>query len=855
MRRVTAAGAGSRLRGERSTMGEEKRTAPPPTSSSSSASSSAEDDAGRAASRLFRSKAVTGRRPHAYSTSAAAAAATGGVAGEGGGAVMERLDSDGTMNSGGDSDSSEEIHYGPGFVSRLKSRYMSVALRSSTRGSTGILRRTASLEDFLEKDKEETRIEIYDKVPSSKAHQQGRHHRRSDDVPDSSAASKERRKHPASPTKYGSSKTRRDSIKRAQSVEVLSISEQSSGTSSSGSSELSSPTRQHRLPMRYIFEPPAQSPPQGGVEAPPPLPPKGERSIDKVVNSLANDVAVVDKTGPPSRPSVAQPPPLVRAIDASAGRRPLYKRRSSSLLFGVEEKELPAPDTVKETRKIFESRSGRAPVPSYRTLGVKSKSATALYPSRSRSVDGRLARRDPEDSVQTRQQSAISSSQQRQSRPSQSVAPQPSPRGPAATAVASAALASSSKPSLPSKPAHLTPTKTSTHRTSHGNSPSSYAPAPFRKKSEESVTAGIVSVSSFVVPPLRHIKGETPPKKEEDQLGAERYSRLAREELDKDDEGIKLVSSDSISRIRQGGNSVSFNFKGNANGAGNRNYLPKSGGSLDKENSVGRQVGVIRPITREVINKNHANNAKSSAVDKTEKPKEVIYLERQSVKQPTKSWTSTEPSGKSDRAGKHEFSDRSNKPKPLEEHTVMPVKVEPKKDEKNEVLLVSRRDLPSSPKLLKRQEKVEEVEERRELAVSKSEKKPRPPSSSFERVSEARNGHHDGVEDGAKRDKEIISSRHERERLTSPPPPSLQATSASGGGSYRDSWKKRTEEQNTMVFNFVNSEKEVSHIENDGRDITKRNSSSGKAKKKRNLALAKVRKEFPPPPRSHRKYF
>ena len=59
-------------------------------------------------------------------------------------------DSDGMMGSGGESDSSEEIHYGPGFVSRLKSRYMSVALRGSARSNLGSLRRTASLEDFLE---------------------------------------------------------------------------------------------------------------------------------------------------------------------------------------------------------------------------------------------------------------------------------------------------------------------------------------------------------------------------------------------------------------------------------------------------------------------------------------------------------------------------------------------------------------------------------------------------------------------------------------------------------------------------------------------------------------------------------
>ena len=69
-------------------------------------------------------------------------------------------DSDGMMGSGGESDSSEEIHYGPGFVSRLKSRYMSVALRGSARGSLGSLRRTASLEDFLELDKNRSEEEV-----------------------------------------------------------------------------------------------------------------------------------------------------------------------------------------------------------------------------------------------------------------------------------------------------------------------------------------------------------------------------------------------------------------------------------------------------------------------------------------------------------------------------------------------------------------------------------------------------------------------------------------------------------------------------------------------------------------------
>ena len=46
--------------------------------------------------------------------------------------------------------------------------------------------------------------------------------------------------------------------------------------------------------------------------------------------------------------------------------------------------------------------------------------------------------------------------------------------------------------------------------------------------------------------------------------------------------------------------------------------------------------------------------------------------------------------------------------------------------------------------------------------------------------------------------------------------------------SYRDSWKSRSDQQNnSFVFNFVNSKKDVSHIENDGLDLTKRSKKVG----------------------------
>ena len=53
---------------------------------------------------------------------------------------------------------------------------------------------------------------------------------------------------------------------------------------------------------------------------------------------------------------------------------------------------------------------------------------------------------------------------------------------------------------------------------------------------------------------------------------------------------------------------------------------------------------------------------------------------------------------------------------------------------------------------------------------------------------------------------------------------------------YRNNWKKQrdTENKNTMVFNFLNTQKDVTHIENDGLDLSQR-------KKKNFFSKAKVR--------------
>ncbi|XP_050506409.1 uncharacterized protein DDB_G0284459 [Diabrotica virgifera virgifera] len=55
-----------------------------------------------------------------------------------------------------DSDSSEELHYGPGIVKKLKNKYLSLALRESNHRPS-ILRKATSLENLLDDDEPETK--------------------------------------------------------------------------------------------------------------------------------------------------------------------------------------------------------------------------------------------------------------------------------------------------------------------------------------------------------------------------------------------------------------------------------------------------------------------------------------------------------------------------------------------------------------------------------------------------------------------------------------------------------------------------------------------------------------------------
>ncbi|CAB4055125.1 unnamed protein product [Lepeophtheirus salmonis] len=175
-------------------------------------------------------------------------------------ASSSSLDSDdGTSSS---TSSTEELRYGPGFVSRLKSRYMSAALRSTHFNN---LRRTASLEDFLEKDEEEPPLLPRRTWLPRQSHINNPHQKKSS----------------SSTSHYIRS---RDSMKRCKSVEVLS---------------------RNRLPADH----------------PPPLPPK-------VTHRAALDL---------------------NATKALIPERVIVRDKKT--------KELPAQDIVKQTRKLFESKT------------------------------------------------------------------------------------------------------------------------------------------------------------------------------------------------------------------------------------------------------------------------------------------------------------------------------------------------------------------------------------------------------------------------------------------------------------------------------------------------------------------
>ena len=406
-------------------------------------------------------------------------------------------------------------------------------------------------------------------------------------------------------------------MKRAQSVEVLSFQTEKSPV----------------LPSTFFSVDVVVSPPPS--ESPPPLPPR-ERdspSVHGVLNTapaLVNDTIIIAEKQPPPIPS-SHPKPATHLTknaaapqlssgasktrmrtnsNSSNSKTSTQKQRSSTgVLFGVKDKELPAQDIVKETRKLFESNSTggrRAGAKAGSKVGgmTKAKSTSSLYsksPSRSSSLEkaGR-----PVTTSQSSKSGYSSSNPQR--RPSTSPA---RPKLPSKTSSATP------RPALPAKPSHLSPMvngkpasslrSTIVDRHVQKVTPTKVVKSNYDKKStgafrpagagagapSQTASSGLVKAS------LANVIPSDTPSSEQDaktrdlenksiQLNLRPINSESDTEKGANDKGTKRITSASIQNIRNSGNVVNFVFDDKSGGG--KTHLP--GTSESAKSSPPKQV-------------------------------------------------------------------------------------------------------------------------------------------------------------------------------------------------------------------------------------------------------------------------
>ena len=406
-------------------------------------------------------------------------------------------------------------------------------------------------------------------------------------------------------------------MKRAQSVEVLSFQAEKPPV----------------LPSTF-FSVDVVSPPPS--ESPPPLPPR-ERdspSVHGVLNTapaLVNDTVIIADKQPPPIPS-SHPKPAnqllaknasqlpagpaktkIRANNSSNAKPSTQKQRSSNgVLFGVKDKELPAQDIVKETRKLFESNNstgGRRAVTKVTSKAgglTKSKSTSNLYsksPSRSSSLE-KPKRAGTGQSPRT----GYSSSPQR--RPSSS---------PARPKLPSKATSSTPRPALPAKPSHLSPMvngKTaSSVRSAVADRQNVQKVTPskvVKSKSPGSLLSSQTGSSGLVKASLANVIPSDTPSREQDaktrdlenksiQLNLRPIKSENDTEKGANDVGTKRITSTSIQNIRNSGNVVNFVFDDKSGGG--KSHLP--GSSESAKSPPPKQVR--GDISRTKLTRGHSN--------------------------------------------------------------------------------------------------------------------------------------------------------------------------------------------------------------------------------------------------------
>ena len=787
-----------------------------------------------------------------------------------------------------DSDSSsDELHYGPGFVSRLKSRYMSAALRSSTTANAGGLRRTASLEDFLDKDKEEVSIElinVHQPKVTSPQQGQGRYQRKDERTSRRTAAGSGANSVVGVASQVN--RKARESIKRCQSVEVLA---------------------------RNKLE----------DSKPPPLPPKSTptstsaSTVESVLNSeaLSNDKIQLTEKSATTSSSVPPPPgktastlterekkklqqPATVASEASSTviaslRRPFHgRRRSAGLLFGVEEKELPKTGVVDSTRKIFESRpsaggglglsSAASATGLQSRLLIKSRSTSSLYGRKSPSSSP-VRRTLRQQSTDNNQQAPVSSSKKKDLNSLQSNT-KPRTASPAKTSK-SLVNSSSSKPALPAKPELKTTSSKNKYHNTTSNSGAEATNVATPSKSRNK--------NKFEVPPLRHIDknhrqdswNKTTPvsSKTNSSNGSNNNNGTA---IDIE-EGIKIVSKDSIDKIRQaGGESFNFNFKKKQPAMATKPYLPLKQQApapppplqppptttqpvpptpppkIDTIDTSGLRdppatpvpVGIIKPISRPVKDE-PIHNKKQQQVEvqqqksrQNEAATESATAAVPPIPPPTINKQTTKPRAESPTTTLNNLinltkqNNATNNTKNLNSSSnVNKLESSSTHGLKKEVILIDKKPLPTKPPPPKKQDSViPQPPQPLEPILKVQSSQPRPPAvfansnkivTFAEDIIEA--AEEERLDDHTSAEVDLGAKENNSDEGIDYMDDDLDSNMKSN---YRDSWKKRQEAEtkNTMVFNFLNSQKDVTHIENDGLDLSKR-------KKKQHLRqLAKV---------------
>ncbi|XP_011259515.2 uncharacterized protein LOC105253276 isoform X1 [Camponotus floridanus] len=232
-----------------------------------------------------------------------------------------------------ESDSSEELQYGPGIVNKLKSKYLNLTLRETTKSRASVqrFRRAASLEDLLDRDDDEA--SGHEKQPAI-----GRRYAKREagsTSGDGVVAPKTDR--------YRNATRGNDSMKRARSVETLM--------------RYNSVTTDEPI-MRQLV--PVARPATNGV--------RQEPVNDHIILVDRTSVKIESRLGELERPKPVNKPKRIKPVLA--------------------ETERPPPDLVKTTMRIFESSAKKvkpkgevaAKVATFKTINDTFKAQKKLMP-------------------------------------------------------------------------------------------------------------------------------------------------------------------------------------------------------------------------------------------------------------------------------------------------------------------------------------------------------------------------------------------------------------------------------------------------------------------------------------------